>query len=46
MYLSEANSIGIPESLNEGRYDGRDTQGLNVKTFSRDVVLQTHLYIY
>ncbi|XP_050897643.1 uncharacterized protein LOC127104501 [Lathyrus oleraceus] len=37
MYFSEANSIGIPESRHEGRYDGRGTQGLNVKTFSRDV---------
>lgn len=46
MYLLEANSIGIPESRHEGRYDGRGTQGLNVKKFSQDVVLQAHLYIY
>ena len=44
-YLSEVNSIGILESHHEGRYDGRGIQGLNVKTFSRDIVLKAHVYM-
>jgi hypothetical protein len=45
IYLSEVISIGIPKSRHEGRYNGRSIQGLNVKTFSRDVILQAHLNI-
>ena len=44
-YLSDANFIGVPESRHDGFYDGRCIQGLNVKTFSRQVFLQAHLYI-
>lgn len=32
-YLSEENSTGVPKSRHDGRYDGRSTQDLNVKTF-------------
>ena len=45
-YLSDANFIGVTESRHDGFYDGRGIQGLNVKTFSRQVVLQAHLYIF
>lgn len=44
-YLSEANSIGIPESHHDGRYDGICIHGLNLKTFDRDIVLQAHFHI-
>ncbi|XP_050902032.1 uncharacterized protein LOC127110041 [Lathyrus oleraceus] len=44
-YLLEAFFIGIHESRHDGFYDGRGIHGLNLKTFSREVVLQAHLHI-
>lgn len=45
-YLSEAQSIGIPNSHHADRYGGRSTQGLNVISIPQDINLQEHLYIY
>lgn len=44
-YLSEASSIRILESRHDECYDGRCIQGLNVKTFGREVILKAYLYI-
>ena len=43
--MSETKSIGIPKSRHADRFEGRGTQGLNVKSMGRDVVLQAHFYI-
>ena len=44
-YLSEVESIIIPNSRHVGRYTSRGTQGLNVISMHMDIVLQEHLYI-
>ncbi|KAI5442334.1 hypothetical protein KIW84_011414 [Lathyrus oleraceus] len=44
-YLLETESIGILKSCHANRFEGRGTQGLNVKSMGRDVVLQTYFYI-
>lgn len=44
--MLEVESIGIPKSRRDGRYEGRGTWGLNVKSMNHDVVLQAHLYIF
>lgn len=43
--MSEVDFIIIPKSRHEGRYEGRVTQGLNVKSIERDVIFQENLYI-
>lgn len=44
-YLSEVKSIGITKSCHADRYGARGTQGLNVISIPRNIVLQAHLYI-
>lgn len=45
-YLLEEHYIWIPKSHHDGRYKGRGTQDLNVKSMTQDEVLQVHLYIF
>lgn len=44
-YLSKAETIGIPKFRHADNYGSRGTHGLNVKSMTRDVVLQAHLCI-
>ncbi|GAU23276.1 hypothetical protein TSUD_281710 [Trifolium subterraneum] len=44
-YMSEAETIGIPKSRNEGRYAGKGRRGLKLKSMGRADVLQAQLYI-
>lgn len=44
-YLSEAEAIGLPKSRHEGRWAGKGTRGILVKSMGREEVLQAHLYV-
>ncbi|XP_050889050.1 uncharacterized protein LOC127094234 [Lathyrus oleraceus] len=44
-YLLETKYIEISKSRHADRFEGRCTQGLNVKSMNRDVVLEAHFYI-
>lgn len=45
-YLSEEDSVGVPKSRHDGRYEDKGSQGLNVNLMAHDVVIQAHLYIF
>ena len=45
-FLSEADAIGVPKSRHDdGRYEGKGTQGCNVKCMTWEVRHPAHLYI-
>lgn len=43
--ICHKKTLEIHESYNDERYDGRCIQGLILKTFDQDVVLQAHFHI-
>ena len=44
-YIETVQSIGLPETHHDRTRRGKDTQGYNVVTMTRQEVSQAHLYI-